>query len=823
MIPVQELDYSKYDFKTEVRRVYEAPRGLSRRLIEDISEVKKEPDWMRRLRLAAFDEFQKRPVPTWGPDLSGLDFESMTYYQKPTAERATSWDDVPAGIKEVYEKLGIPEIEQKYLAGSVAQFESEGVYFALKKQWEEKGVIFCDMDTAVQKYPDVVRQYFMKAVPIFDNKFAALHASVWSGGSFAYIPPGVSVDMPLETYFRMNREAEGQFEHTMVIAEKGSEVQYIEGCLPAWEEVSTGNALVPITTVKEGDTVINSDGRETTVKATSVRQYEGVLVEITPVSAFNKFCLTTEHPVLAIPRRKVAWSTGKNKPRFTIQSKIDSAQPIFIEAGRLEIGDYLIFPINKVICDNPQFSNDLMTLLGYYLAEGSLARHKASRAVVFSLGEKEKGVIEEIKSACLTVFGKLPYEFHIPNKHGVQLRLHSKDFYALCETYCGIYSHGKRLSKAIMELPPEKQSYLLRAYYKGDGSVLSGSRRVVTASTVSKSLAFQLQELLARQGIYATVITSKARYTGFKNKNGEPILCAQSYIVRYEESRRTRTVMKRDGYFLVPIRKLSRIPYNGPVYNFEVSNQPNTYLVKGFAVHNCTAPRYSKDSLHSAVVEIYVKEGAKAKYVTVQNWSKNVFNLNTKRAIVEKDAQMSWIGGSLGSKVTMLYPCSVLKGENATATHLNIAFGSGGTWKDGGAKVIITAPNCKAKIVAKSISMDGGAGIYRGLVRINKGAKNAKVHVQCDALIMDGASRSDAYPHNEILEPTATVVHEASVGKINDEQLFYLMSRGLGESEARSMIVLGFLDDVLKEIPMQFAIEMNRFVQLEMGKYGAVG
>lgn len=466
MQELKEIDLAKYDFKDSEDLVTKLPKGLSRELVEEISRIKKEPEWMKELRLKSYDQFISKPLPTWGPDLSELKFEDMTYFIRPDAKNVRNWDEVPKEIKDTFDKLGIPEAEQKYLAGSVAQYESESVYHNIKKQWEDKGVLFCDMDTAVQKYPELVKKYFMRAVPITDNKFAALHAAVWSGGSFTYVPPGVKIDQPLQTYFRMNAANEGQFEHTLIIVEEGAKVSYLEGC---------------------------------------------------------------------------------------------------------------------------------------------------------------------------------------------------------------------------------------------------------------------------------------------------------------------------------------------------------------------TAPKYSSHSLHSAVVEIYVKKNAEARYTTVQNWSKNVFNLNTKRAIVEENGKMEWIGGSLGSYITMLYPCSVLRGDNATASHLNIAFGSGNTWKDGGAKVIHVGKNTSSKIIAKSISMGGGVGVYRGLVRINKGAKYAKSHVQCDALILDEKSRSDTYPHNEIYEETATLSHEASVGKISDDQVFYLMSRGLSEAEARSMIVLGFLDDVLREIPMEFSVEMNRLVHMEMSKLGAIG
>jgi len=454
------------DFRNEVRYTDSTPKGLNASVVEEISRIKKEPDWMRRLRLKSLEIFLSKPMPTWGPDLSQINFDDLTYYIRPEDRKFTNWDEVPKDIKDTFEKLGIPEIERKYLAGSVAQYESEGVYTKLKKEWEDKGIIFMDMDSALQKYPDLIKEYFMKCVPPTDNKFSALHGAVWSGGSFAYVPAGVKMNMPLQTYFRMNAEKEGQFEHTLIIAEKDSAVHYIEGC---------------------------------------------------------------------------------------------------------------------------------------------------------------------------------------------------------------------------------------------------------------------------------------------------------------------------------------------------------------------TAPQYTTHSLHSAVVEIYVKENAQARYTTVQNWSKNVYNLNTKRAWVDRHGKMEWVGGSLGSYITMLYPSSVLRGEYSSASHLNIAFGNGNTWKDGGAKIIHNAPYTSSKVIAKSISMGGGTSVFRGLIRINKGALYAKSHVQCDALIMDDKSRSDTYPHNEIYEPTAILSHEASVGKINEEEIYYLQSRGLSEEEAGSLIVLGFLDDVLKEIPFEFAIELNRLIRLEMAKAGAVG
>lgn len=447
------------------RWIARTQKGVSKKIVEEISWLKAEPDWMREKRLAAFKFFEEKKMPTWGVDLSALNFDDITFFIRPDAKRFKNWDEVPSDIRRVYDDLGIPEAEQKFLAGLVGQYESEGFYARIKDQWERAGVIFTDTDTAVKKYPDLVREYFMtRCVPIADHKFAALHGAVWSGGSFVYIPKGVKVDMPLQTYFRMNAAQSGQFEHTLIIAEEGSSVHYIE---------------------------------------------------------------------------------------------------------------------------------------------------------------------------------------------------------------------------------------------------------------------------------------------------------------------------------------------------------------------SCTAPKYATDSLHSAVVEIFVKKGATVRYTTIQNWSKNVYNLNTKRALVEEDGNMEWVGGSLGSKATMLYPMSVLMGARANARHLNIALAGPGQWKDTGAKVIHGAPHTSSRVISKSISLGGGRSSYRGLLKIAKGAAGAKAHVQCDALLLDEHSQSDTYPYMEVYEDDVSIMHEATVNRVTDEQLFYLRSRGLTEEQALDLVLAGFLDPISRELPLDYAIELNRFIRLEMT--GSIG
>lgn len=464
MQSVVGIDQSNVKANRE-RAVVRPKRGLSREIVELISREKNEPDWMREKRLRAYEIFLEKKMPTWGADLSGLNFDEITFYLKADSGKYASWDEVPKDVKTTFERLGIPQAERKFLAGVVGQYESEGFYQNLMDKYAKQGVIFCDTDTAVQKYPELIKEYFMtRCVSIADHKFASLHGAVWSGGSFVYVPAGVKVDLPLQTYFRMNAKNYGQFEHTLIVAEEGSDVHYIEGC---------------------------------------------------------------------------------------------------------------------------------------------------------------------------------------------------------------------------------------------------------------------------------------------------------------------------------------------------------------------TAPKYSSTSMHSAVVEIFVKKNAHVRYTTVQNWSTDVYNLNTKRAIVEEGGFVEWVGGSMGSGVTMLYPASMLIGRGARADHLNIAVGGPNQYKDTGAKVFHGAPETTSTVVSKSIVFGGGETVYRGLLRVAKGAVDSKAHVQCDALMLDDISKSDTVPTMEVFEDQVSVGHEATVGRISEEMLFYLQSRGLTEAEAMAMVVRGFVEPVVKKLPLEYAVELNRLIELEME--GSIG
>jgi Fe-S cluster assembly protein SufB len=442
-----------------------ARRGLSEDVVTDISTRKSEPRWMLDLRLKSLRLFDKKPMPTWGSDLTGIDFQNIKYFVKSTEKQATSWEELPEDIKRTYDKLGIPEAEkQRLVAGVAAQYESEVVYHQIREDLEEKGVIFVDTDTGLREHEDLFREYFASVIPAGDNKFASLNTAVWSGGSFIYVPPGVHVDIPLQAYFRINTENMGQFERTLIIADEGSSVHYVEGC---------------------------------------------------------------------------------------------------------------------------------------------------------------------------------------------------------------------------------------------------------------------------------------------------------------------------------------------------------------------TAPIYKSDSLHSAVVEIVVKKNARVRYTTIQNWSNNVYNLVTKRATCAEGATMEWIDGNIGSKVTMKYPAVFLLGEHARGETLSIAFAGEGQHQDAGSKMVHAAPNTSSSIVSKSVARGGGRTSYRGLVQIMEGAHGSRSNVVCDALLVDTISRSDTYPYVDIREDDVQMGHEATVSKVSADQLFYLQSRGMTEEEAMAMIVRGFVEPIAKELPMEYALELNRLIELQME--GAVG
>jgi Fe-S cluster assembly protein SufB len=822
ILSLREDYHEKYGFHDPENYVFKAKKGLSREVVEEISWLKGEPDWMRQFRLKALEYFLKRPMPTWGGDLSGINFDEIYYYVRPTEKKGRSWDEVPEYIKRTFDRLGIPEAERKFLAGVSAQYESEVVYHSIREDLKKKGVIFCDTDTAVREYPDLVRQYFGTVVPPNDNKFAALNSAVWSGGSFIYVPEGVQVEIPLQAYFRINAQNMGQFERTLIIVERGAYVHYVEGCLPAGEQISLGDRWANIESVKPGDWVVTETGRKAKVRAVMVRPYRGDLVEIVPISPHNTFRLTPEHPVLTVRREAVrvaraprnGWQPEASTP------KLLQAKPIYVPAGELRAGDFLVFPKIHPEGFNPAFTEAQLRLLGYYLAEGSAYLHKKLNqpVVALSFGERETENIERARALIEEVTGKRALVTHVRAKHSVTVSVYSRELMEFCLRHAGKGAATKALSPEIMALPADQLRPLLEAYVAGDGNLsVKGASEMRRVATASPTLARQIQEILARMGLYASI---EIRKGGEDTVAGRRIRRRDQYIVVWTENRRMGEVRDAGDYFLVPIKEIRRLPYDGFVFNLDVE-EPNSYLVRGFAVHNCTAPIYSTDSLHAAVVEIIVKKGARCRYTTIQNWSNNVYNLVTKRAVAYQDATMEWVDCNIGSKLTMKYPAVFMVEPGAKGEILSIAFAGKGQHQDAGAKVIHAAPYTTSLITSKSISKGGGRTTYRGLLKVEKGCHDVKSNVRCDALLLDDISRSDTYPYIEVEEERVTIGHEATVSKVGEEQLFYLMSRGLSEAEATAMIVNGFIEPIVKELPMEYAVEMNRLIQLEME--GSVG
>jgi len=457
---VADIERGVYDIKDEMHHKFTTGKGLTEEIVRKISKKKNEPQWMLEYRLKALEVFNSKPVPTWGPDLSDLDINDIVHYLEPDAKiMSDNWDDVPDYIKSTFDRLGIPEAERQSLAGVGAQYDSEVVYHSVHKELTDQGVIYTDIETAIREHEDLVKQYFMKVITMHDHKFSALHGAVWSGGSFVYVPKGVKVNMPLQSYFRLNAAEAGQFEHTLIIVEEGADLHFIEGC---------------------------------------------------------------------------------------------------------------------------------------------------------------------------------------------------------------------------------------------------------------------------------------------------------------------------------------------------------------------SAPKYKKNVLHAGAVELIVKKGARMRYSTIENWSRNMYNLNTKRAIVEEDGVMEWVSGSFGSRVSMLYPMTILKGERSRCEFTGVTFASSGQYLDTGCKIVHAAPNTSSTVHSKSISKNGGTSFYRGLLNVAANATGAKATVECESLMLDNESRSDTIPIIEINNDSVDIGHEAKIGRISDEAIFYLMSRGISKDEAKAMIVRGFVEPISKELPLEYAVELNKLIELEL-------
>jgi Fe-S cluster assembly protein SufB len=832
-----ETEASKYDFHTPEHYAFRSKKGLDDAVIRQISQMKGEPAWMLEKRLQAYSHFVKQRLPSWGPDLSHLDLGDLYYYVKPSGENEQSWDKVPSDIRKTFDKLGIPEAERKFLAGSSAQFESESVYHHLKKQWEEQGIIFTDMDTGLKEHPDIVEKYFGTVVPLDDNKFASLNSSIWSGGSFVYIPKNTHCDIPLQAYFRINTEKLGQFERTLIIAEEGSSVSYVEGCFAKGTLIAGNPEYKPIEEITAGDTVLTHNGKYSKVYHNQVRKYSGDLYHIKVWgNSLNNIKTTEEHPFLCVKRqlsheRNKSWKRG------------------WVAAKDLDRMDYLLTPINKKIINSSSIefdipfnrkskkvcvllSKDFFKLAGYYLAEGSIS---SGAYLNFSFGSHERGYINEVKRLLKDIFGVASHESLHKKNHGITVTANSVILARLFSKF-GTHCEKKVVPEWMLFSDPAKQAKLIVALFNGDGNYFDtkygyGLKEIFRINTTSLKLAIQTRDMLLRLGIVSFINARDRKKEGRLTMytigvSGENMVAFAKLVgIRVKKtlnSHKRATLFFIDEDFLYsPIKKITRTKVREfPVYNFSVEGD-ESYVAGGVAVHNCSAPVYSTAALHAAVVEIIAKKNAKVRYTTIQNWSNNVYNLVTKRAVAHENAIVEWIDGNMGSAVTVKYPSVILQGEGARAEVLSVAYAGKGQHQDTGAKAIHLAPNTSSKIIQKSVCKDGGRSSFRGLVRVAKEAEGAKSFVQCNAYLLDKLSRSDTYPTIRSDTPKATVSHEAKVGKIGEDKLFYLMCRGIPEKDALAMVVLGFMESFTRELPMEYAVELNRLIQLQME--GAVG
>jgi len=833
----------QFGFNVNTPTVRQTKKGLSAEIVKEISALKGEPEWMTTFRLKALDTFLKKKMPTWGPDLSAINFDNITYYLSASNKKANNWDDVPQEIKNTFDKLGIPEAEKKFLAGVEAQFDSEVVYSKVREDLEKLGVVFCSTDQALKEHPELFRKFFGTVIPSEDNKFSALNSAFWSGGSFVYVPKGVEVPIPLQAYFRINSKELGQFERTLIIADEGSKVHYIEGCFTKGTPIKTVDGTKKIEDIKKGEIVLTHTGSYKRVYKTMKRKHTGTLCKI----KFNgdsrqEMKITGGHPVLAVKRTK-------------LEQKNIVWTPEWMEAAKLEKFDYIAMPIERTVISKDErfFSitlgrhpktidfkiatdKDFFRLVGYYMAEGSII---GDHYLTFTFNKSEREYIEDVKALLEKFFGKAPLEY-AEYKNGISLVLCSTLAARLFKQEFRKGAKNKSLPKWFMLESTEKQADFIKAYWRGDGSFTNkkfkhGTKIAFRINTISEQLAEQTRDILLRLNIFASINIWKKkapRNTSFVVYVGGSYLREFANIVNYavNELAEGNLLIKQnlisythvtEDYAFTHIRSIIKEEVKDlEVFNFSVE-EDESYISHGIVVHNCTAPSYSTDSLHAAVVEVIALEGAHVRYTTLQNWSNNIYNLVTKRAFAHKNAIVEWLDANIGSKITMKFPSVFLLGENAKADMMSIAFAGKAQIQDTGAKAVHMAPNTTSSIISKSISKDGGCTTYRGLVRVDKGCTNVKSNVRCDALLMDEKSTSNTVPYMEINEKKVSIGHEASVGKIGEEQLFYLMSRGLSEQEATGLIVRGFFECFTKQLPLEYAVEFNRLIEMEME--GSVG
>jgi len=867
------VDLSRYQlgWSDEEDYVFKPKKGLNANIISEMSWLKGEPQWMLDFRLKSHRRFERRPRPAWGGDTSGINFDNIYYYIKPTDTLANDWDMVPESIKNTYERLGIPEAERKYLAGVTAQYESEVVYHRNREDLEALGVLFCDMDTALREYPELVKRYFGTVIPPNDNKFSALNSAVWSGGSFIYIPPGVEVEAPLQAYFRINAENMGQFERTLIIADEGSKVHYIEGCsAPTYSTDSLHSAVVEIvvgrsarvtyTTIQNwSDNVYNLVTKRARVEAEGHMEWIdgniGCLAEGSRVTtpggtkpielvmpgdevlsydeAAGSLCwrrvtakrYSGEQPVRDVRQGSRRLRVTDNHPFYSYA--YDASQPKKLGRYRLTYvrADHLkkaIVPISSldygeshkldlpdtatVFNSSNQYSesfaaerqrparlvvgetttDDLMWLFGLFVGDGSIDSVAADSGghrwakVVFSVPQQDRArhrLIEVMKRI-------MPDSAPTERADGVTLTWNSVDLAYLLEGNGFVTgAHSKRVPSWVLNLPESQRLSFVAGYLDSDGCAPAG-RRGFSIKSVNPELLTDIGDVLTSLGIQSRL------HTEFEGERRVQIL---GY-----------TSTARGSHRLDFVADERLLPLVSPELRDSAAHQPAATL------------RYFRRVGRS---QIELPSSVEVRDVDVSSETDVVPTWD-----IEVEGTGNFVSEGFivhNSRLTMKYPAVVMVGPKASGEVLSVAYGGPGQHQDTGAKMTHAAPETTSKIVSKSISSGGGRTSYRGLVRVEDDAYGCKSHVQCDALILDGDSISDTYPYMEVGSGDAVIGHEATVSKVADDQLFYLQSRGLTEEQAMGLIVNGFIEPVTRTLPMEYAVEWSRLIELQME--GSVG
>ena len=795
----------KYGFSVPDKSVHKTEPGLSQKVIREMSEIKGEKngnEWIHKFRLRGLDHFLKRPLPKWGGDLSSINFDDITYYIKPTDKQEESWEELPPEIKNTFDKLGIPEAERKFLAGVGVQFDSENVYHSLKKDLEKKGVIFVGPDEGLQKYPHIFKKWFGSIIPPEDNKFSALNSAFFSGGSFIYIPPGVEVKQPLQAYFRINAEGFGQFERTLIIVDEGAKASYVEGCTaPIYSKESLHAAVVEVIALPGSHfrytTLQNWSNNVYNLVTKRAHAFEGAIVEWLDA---NIGCLAGDTKVF----------TNSNIKDI---STVEEGDIIYSLDQNFEITK------QKVIAKKINEPTDI-----FKLTTSNYREVKATSNHPFLVLEKIGTLnyirwkqLKEIKEgdniACvgnLPDDGK-PYKINFVQKRGETINTpfeSSKELLWLLGFYMGDgYKDKNRVCFAVSEKDKSREKVIENV------NKLFGIEKFEKRGVVVRFNSVAFVDFLSSLGFHGKAKDKRVPQWIYTLPKEQKLAFIEGYI-------------DADGYARKGHKNVSITSVNRNLL------EDTKLLAISCGLNPSKVSKWSRKEKKPLGKEEKTYEhyflyfGDKA-FNTSLYFSKVLKVEHVGKEItydIEVSGSANFIANGIfahNSKLTMKYPSVFLRGPRAKADILSVAFAGKGQHQDTGGKVVHLAPHTTSKLIAKSVSKDGGRTTYRGLLHVSKLADNVKSTVRCDALLLDEISKTDTYPYNEVNNESATITHEATVGKIGEQQLFYLMSRGLNEQEALSMIVSGFFDAFAKEIPLEYAVEFNRLIQLEMT--GSVG